>query len=524
MPAHYEGYDRTSNEVILDEVEPFRLADARKLIGRIFQWGLRILRRLITNIFELVATVVSVPIVGGLLWISFEILSIIFDALAPAFPFSAIAISSWTAWFGIPLITRKPLSSSSSLTTKWMLKFINKSIRPLTLCIAIATSPHTLFLLLWQAIPLEPRLHSSLGHLLVGYETVVLALHETLGLYDNLGALWWGAIVLTVGWIAVELSRPWLLERFLSAERYLSRVAFTLLIAAYFTVTTAHQAPPIWDPNIPRHLELVLRGKWEAAGHREIAEAVTSEIATDPGGVNRVYAVPAAIYQWPEPDLKNRDPKLDEATWRRVRQARYETDPVLRLSSDDRKEIEREVARDVAIKRADTVLNEHPETQGIPDRLRSASAFPNSISEFQRARNQTDELRERAKVARKAAAEAFVHAAGIDDIVDIPIVKDLFKEMLEASAEEISSKTIDRVPADLILADISTLSERVNRIVRPDIWRGLAKKLVGGDDHEHAASVVAISTEITGRVRKRAEEQAERNRVIEEARRAVVER
>jgi hypothetical protein len=291
-------------------------------------------------------------------------------------------------------------------------------------------------------------------------------------------------------------------------------VAFTLLIAAYFTATTAG------DRNIPRQLEVVVQQMSEAEALRETADAVTQAISADPRAVDRAYAVPGAIYQWPEADDKDRNPKRDEPTWRRVRAALYKSDPTFGLSNDDRREIEREVARDVGVKRADAVLAERPNAQSKPDRSHSGSAFPDWISTFQRARNQADELGERAKVARTAAVEAFVYAAGID-VIDIPIVKDLFKKMLEASAAEIASKTIAQVPVDLILADTSKISERVAQIVRPDTWKSLANKLIGADHDEHASPVSAISTEIIDDVRKRAQGRAKNNNAIEDAKRAV---
>jgi hypothetical protein len=484
------------------------------VIGQLLRWGLQILQWLAGGIFEVLLNTFA-DLLGVLLANVF--LAITAGAtlvIITVFPFSAIAITGWTAWWGIPLLTRKALSSSSSPKIKWLLKFINKTLRPLALCIGVAATPHTLFLLVWQAIPFETRLHSWLGPLLRGYQSIVFKLHEKLGPYEKLGTLWWAAIVLSVGWVAVELSRPWLLDRFLSSERYFSRVAFTLLIAAYFTATTAG------DRNIPRQLEVVVQEMLEAEALRETADAVTKAISADPRAVDRAYAVPDAIYQWPERDYEDRNPKRDESAWRRVRAATYKSDPTSRLSDDDRREVEREVARDVAIRRVNAVLSERPNAQSKPDRSHSASAFPDWISTFQQARNQADELDERAKVARTAAVEAFVHAAGIN-VIDIPIVKDLFKKMLEACAEAIASKTIDQVPADLILADTSKISERIAQIVRPETWKRLANKLIGADHDERTSPVGVISTEIIDDVRKRAEEHAKRNNAIEDTRRAV---
>jgi hypothetical protein len=161
-----------------------------------------------------------------------------------AFPFDIAAVAAWALWWAI----RQSSMERQPLFRKPIVAFAARTVRPLLLCFAIAITPHAAFLALWSILPVDVRLHSLIERLPLGSERIVLGLHEDLRPYEDLGWAWWAAIVLTVGWIAVEFSRPWLLGRFLRAERWLSRMAFTIGLAVCFTATTLIKTPA-WDPN-----------------------------------------------------------------------------------------------------------------------------------------------------------------------------------------------------------------------------------------------------------------------------------
>jgi hypothetical protein len=402
----------------------------------------------------------------------------------------------------------------------------------LVLCLAIAITPHVAFLTLWSMLPLDSRVHSLIGQLLLGYERIVLGLHELLKPYEALSWVWWGAVVLTVGWIAVGLSRPWLLDRFLYANRGLSKVAFTVGLVVYFTATTSI-ATKNWDPNAPQHLQIVLRKEWEAIALRQIADDFKNEIIASPGRLDG-GAIPIQIIdKWPSDDpmlaaiqdeIKrfdetgrvpsglNETPQEYRSRLEAKRRAYYEVSPP--LSADDRKAVMEDFARKFARQRVEAALAD-ARIYG-PDaisRQHDAGLPPRTVGTFQSARDRTDDLLQRAEVARTAAAEAVVSAAAGIDLTHMPIVKDLVKEMLGAVAEEVSSRTIEKVPLDLILTNVSDLSTRINKIIDPGFWKQVAWNAIVGTG-ERSQPPEEIARQITVGLREAADQ---RRAIMKEA-------
>jgi hypothetical protein len=451
-------------------------------------------------------------------------------ALDDTWPVNAIFVSAWSAWGILPELAGRFRSGRPQ--TIPVIDFTNRTLRPLALCIGIATTPHLLFSLLWSAVPANSRPHSWLGQLLLSYERIVLRMHEWLKPYEELGWLWWAAIVLTIGWIAIQLSRSWLLIYFLKAEHVLSRVAFTVGVAIYFAATTS--APGrVWDPNVNRHLKIVLREEWEAIAVQETADAVEHAFDANPIHVDASQAVPAALYRWSDadlepPDVKNERERLEarlrddpegfkkehlDLEFRVLR----EVDPPIELSEDERRDVEHEEARQLARERAEVILGPSKDSQ-TPEALDTAGS--DVVASFQHAREQKDRLRERAEVARTAAAEAFVKMAGIS-LTDVPIVKDLFKEMLEATAEAVSSRTIEEIPTDIIVTQSADISATMSKLVSPRIWTLLAKQLIGNADSDSHFSTDNITRRISERIHENAKQRARERRAIEEKVREV---
>jgi hypothetical protein len=402
------------------------------------------------------------------------------DILEQAFPFDAIMLAGCSAWWLLPRMVKAQWRHPE--IAKLVCPPMSRILRPITLCIVIANIPHTIFLLLWPLVSSNERGHSWLGWMLLEYEGAVLHLHERLEPYERLGWLTWAAIVLVVGLVGAELAQPWLLKGFLKLDKYVSRLTFIVAVAVAFTVTTAVPGMA-WDPDVRRRLDYQLRAQWEAEALREVADAVAHRAELDPQKLDAARTVPPITYKWSDRDLETPEERQQRQVLEKELQGNPAKGRILRevvprpphLSEEDRRAVTLDVAHNVAQTRARNLLSK----QMLNAAIMANPPMPRDmVSVFQRVRDQTDVLRARAEAARTAATEAFVHAAGIDT-ADIDIVRAIFKEMLQATAEEIAKETIERVPADLILAKTANMSAIMETALDAQTWSNLTAGIFG---------------------------------------------
>jgi hypothetical protein len=326
------------------------------------------------------------------------------------------------------------------------------------LLVAIAAAPHAVFLGLWQSSPANTQ--PWLGSALKDYEQAVYNLHQRLEYHFHDSGIWWACLILTIGWISIRWSRPGILDRSILAKSIISRIVFLVLIASYFTATTSVPHDH-WDPHVKRRLQLVLSNQMKGHALREVAQAVSSELAhaqvqsTLPPPMSpckgRRYVTPVSAEQINCIAYTPGMPSPDQVLGRLAPES---------LKRDIQKEV-RNLFPAIPVPDAE-------ENKGESE----LSSMKGLVDVYRKESGESKKLNEEVSVKRKAAVEA-LKAAFVKmpefKVTNTELLDKLFNEIIQSSADAIYDRFMEGISNEKLANIRKTLNYKFVNFLKSEI-------------------------------------------------------
>lgn len=366
-------------------------------------------------------------IVYGLLWI----IGILLVSLLAGVP---IMYTEWVGgvWYG-------GLASWYGLRAheKWYWRAFAK----ISAMVAIAVTPQFLFLLLYNGLPdagIAPP--TALDTLIKLHEYGSVRLNELLQPIHEVPWYWWAGAAVVLALISVALEAPTLVNRTLWLRQAMSALIFMAAITGSVGFSALNEIHN-WEPDIQARLHARLKEQSYYQSTITVSQELKRWFESDR---SRVTVLPAYVRSF-------------EVAIHEVSAGSTDVKP-----EDVRRGTQKAARGLVPANAADIAVGElspfHSATARVPGRIDALLAEDAELR------------RSNAKIKARAAEIRAITENTIAQIVNVqvgsqPMLREILGEMINATAEHISQRILDRLPLERGMATVRSSSETAHRSV-----------------------------------------------------------